>query len=663
MGGPWEQYASTSSGKPWEQYAPDKESARKERAYKAGGGTLGGVTNKLADNFTFGLADDAAGVGSMLSNAIVAPFSSKVDFDPRGAFNRGKGDFKDSISRAEMEAPAASTIAGVTGFLGSIAGAVPSAGVRGAQTLGQLVKTGAKSGAVAGTLGGVGASDGSGSERLASAGIGATTGAALGAAIPVIVKVGGAGVRTVQRMAGKGPAVSPQMIADALMADGLTARQAGQMIDDAQARGTPLALADVGENTRALFSSVGRQPGPSRTIVRDMAIGRQEGQADRIAGAIGRDLGPVANPRKVSEQLIAKAKADAAPLYAEAYAAPTPITDKLNTILTRIPRGAVDNAKRVAKLEGRNPQDLGVDFNEAGDVILRGKPSVETLDFIKRGLDDVVEKYRDKTTGKLVLDGEGRAVNNLLREFTDEVDRLNPAYAKARAAYAGPVRASAALNKGGSFANKTADDIAAETENMTPFELEQYRLGVRSAMTRLLDTKTEGANKVSALIGTPKKIKALEKLFGGKGEFDRFIATLGDEGKAQQTFASVAGNSATAGRLADDAATSDAGFLDAAGNAVVTTANGRPVTAIINAVRDATRYGQGEAGKVTRAEIAAALAETDPAAMAAALRQARLAGVNINRAGRVNRNVAKVGGVGAGNAAGMTIGQMASAKQ
>jgi hypothetical protein len=643
--------------------APDAETARKDRAYKMGGGARGGITNKLADTFTFGLADDVGGVGAALGNAIVAPFSSRVDFDPLGAFNREKANFQESIARAEREAPAASTIAGVTGFLGSMAGAVPRAGVRAAQTIGQLVRQGAKGGAIAGTLGGIGASDGDLGERAASAGIGAATGAGLGAAVPVGAKIVGAGVRQVARMTGRGPAVSPQMIADALMADGMTAQQAGRMVADAQSRGVPLALADVGENTRALFSSVGRQPGPSRTIVQDMAIGRQEGQVDRIAGAIGRDLGPVANPRKVSEQLIAQAKAAAAPLYAEAYAAPTPITDKLAGILTRIPRAAVDNAKRIAKIEGRDPMSLGVDFNEAGDVILVGKPSVETLDFIKRGLDDVVEKSRDKTTGKLVLDGEGRAVNNLLRDFVAEVDRVNPTYAKARAAYAGPVRASAALNKGGSFAKKTADDIAAETDGMTPFELDQYRLGVRSAMTRLLDTKTEGANKVAALTGTPAKRKALEKLFGGKSEFDRFIATLTDEGKAQQTYNAVATGSPTAPRLADDAATSDAGLLDAAANAAMTGVSGRPITALINAIRDTTRYGQGEAGKVTRAEIAAALAETDPAVMAAALRRIRIAGVNTRRSGRIERNVATIGGVGAGNVAGMTIGQLSNGKQ
>lgn len=629
------------------------ETARKEKVYKVNGGAFGGMTNRLADNFTFGLADDVAGVSSAISNAIVAPFSDKVDFDPRAAFNRGKGDFNDSIERAGREAPVGSAIAGGLGIAGSIA--TPTRALAGAQTIRRAAALGARQGAVTGALGGVGASNGGIGERAASAGAGAALGAgiggAIGGAIPVAGRVIGRTVEAVGRMTGRGPGVAPQMISDALQSDGISPRAATAMINEAQARGVPLALADVGDNMRGLAASVGRQPGPSRTIVRDMAVGRQEGQADRIAGAVARDLGPVANPRKVSEQLVAKAKADAAPLYEKAYAAPMPIMDELASILKRIPAAAVDNAKRVAKLEGRDPNGLGVAFDDAGDIVLVGKPTVETLDFIKRGLDDVVEKYRDKTTGALVLDGEGRAVNNLLRDFVAEVDRVNPDYAAARAAYAGPVRAAAALKKGETFTNKTADDIAAETERMTPFELDQYRLGVRAAITKQIEAKGDYADKVRALIGTPKKRSALEKLFGGEAEFGRFMATMQDEGRAALTFKDVATGSPTAPRLADDAATGDGGLIDAAGKAVVSVGTGGGIVpALINAVRDASRYGVGEAGKVTRAEIAAALSETDPAILRAALARAVRARANVRAGIRSNATgeaQGRVGGQGA----------------
>jgi len=625
------------------------------------GTTAGGLTDRAASAFSFGLGDEASGVASVLSNAMVAPFSDKVDFNPREAFNRGKAEFDADSAAALEKAPVAARAADVAGIAGSIA--VPTRALSAAPALGGAIRQGAKQGAQFGALSGFGASDGGLGERAASAGAGALGGAALGGAIPVAGALVGRGYRAAQRMTGRGPSVAPQMIADSLRADGLTPRAAGRIVDEARDNGVPLALADVGDNTRGLAASVGRQPGPSRTIVRDMAIGRQEGQADRVAGAVARDLGPVSNPRAVSEQLLEQAKATAAPLYKAAYEAPMPITDEMTAILRRIPKAAIENAQRVAKLEGRNPQDLGVAFDEAGDVILQGKPSVETLDYIKRGLDDVVEKYRDKTTGRLVVDGEGRAVNNLLREFTAEVDRINPAYAAARAAYAGPVRASAALKKGETFANKTADDIEAEIRDLSPFEMEHYQLGVRAAITKAVEAKGDYANKVQALVGSPKKRMALARVFGGSDGFDRFVSTLAAESRAAQTYQAVAGNSATAGRIADDAATGDGGLIDAASNAVVSVGSGSGIIpTIINALREASRYGAGEAGKVTRGQIAAALSETDPAILRQALRQAQRSQAAVrlgNRQGQ--RTVTTQGRVG-GELTGRGVGALSSSE-
>jgi hypothetical protein len=53
-------------------------------------------------------------------------------------------------------------------------------------------------------------------------------------------------------------------------------------------------------------------------------------------------------------------------------------------------------------------------------------------DYVKRGMDDVIEGYRDAVTGKLNLDTEGRAINNTLRSFHQAFDAANPDYAAAR---------------------------------------------------------------------------------------------------------------------------------------------------------------------------------------------------------------------------------------
>ena len=79
----------------------------------------------------------------------------------------------------------------------------------------------------------------------------------------------------------------------------------------------------------------------------------------------------------------------------------------------------------------------------------------KTLDYIKQGMDDVVETYRNKMTGKLELDRLGSATNNTLRTLIKRIDDVNPDYAKARAAYEGPAKMKTAMLKKGKFSGWT----------------------------------------------------------------------------------------------------------------------------------------------------------------------------------------------------------------
>jgi hypothetical protein len=625
------------------------------------GGTFGGVTNRAANAMTFGLADEAAGIGSALSNALVSPFRSSVDFNPAKAYARGKTQYQADEAAAGRDAPMASGAADVIGLLGGLG--APTKAIKGAGTMLGRVKAGAKAGAGFGALGGFGNANGA-VESAAGAVVGGLAGLGVGAAFPVAASMIARPIRGALGFIGKNPNLSRQIVANALKADGFqTGGAAGAAMDAASRRGVPAFLADQGENLRALAGSVSRQPGPSRTLLRNAVVERQAGQADRVTGAIARDLGAISNPRTVSAELLQRARAESAPLYDTAYSAPMAETDALKGILGRIPAKAIENAKALARLEGRDPNDLGVEINAAGETIFTQKPSMQTLDYIKRGMDDVVEKYRDGTTGKLNLDTQGNAVNGVLRDLINEVDRLNPAYKAARAAYAGPVRASAAMSKGASALNKSADDIMAETKGMSPFELEHYRLGVRRSMANLMDAKSDGADKIAALINSPKKRKALQQAFGDSGGFDNFMATLGDEAKAGETYRAIATGSPTANRMADDALNNDAGLIEtAAGRVARGATNGGLSGALVEALgalRDIGKFGAGASGERARQQIAALLSETDPALLAEALKQATATSVNARVARRAGDRAAVVGGNFAGRASGGTIGAFA----
>jgi hypothetical protein len=231
-------------------------------------------------------------------------------------------------------------------------------------------------------------------------------------------------------------------------------------------------------------------------------------------------------------------------------------------------------------------------------------PSWQTFDYVKRGLDDVVETYRDPTTGKLNLDTEGRAVNGTLRTFIKAMDAANPNYAAARAAYAGPVKGIEAMNAGRKALNMTGDDLEARMRDMSPFEKQMFALGTRRAMAEMVAGKGDTANVVNTLIGTGKKRAMLARLFGDRKQFGRFVETMQQEREGFNTFARSTLGSPTAMNLQDDAA------LSAASAAVeIASHGGLPIGA---AIRQAFKFGMGKFGDNTRKQVTALLSETDP---------------------------------------------------
>lgn len=488
--------------------------------------------------------------------------------------------------------------------------------------------------------------------------IGKAVGKAAGLAAPYLKEgvskvrgfMGYGGEEAAAQAAPAAPVASPKVgaiLRDKLAAQGQTPEQAGQLIDQAHSRGVPLALMDAGDETRGLASALSRKPGPSRTIMRDAVIPRQEAQLDRVQGAIRRDLGATVNVRQQSEALIAQARAKAGPLYDKAYAAPARTSPELEGLLdTPAGRQAIAKAKTIAANEQRDPSKMGFAVDDAGETVLTKNPSMQTLDYVKRGLDDVIEAHRDKVTGRLVLDESGKAILGVRTKLLGQLDKLNPDYAAARAAYAGPAAMNSALAKGAKIGTRDSEQILAETQNLGPAELEQYKLGVRSALSKALEGKTDGADKVRALVGTPAKRKALAQVFGGESNFDNFMNTLADEARAAATHSRVNTGSATAANLADD--TEIKGLPGVAVNAGSRMLKGYGVVHnAVHTMSDLYHYGAGKAGEKVRAELAAGISETDPVMLRHYLEVARTADSK-GASGKIGRRlVGSAGAIGA----------------
>lgn len=358
---------------------------------------------------------------------------------------------------------------------------------------------------------------------------------------------------------------------------------------------------------------------PELDAVLNTPFGRQAiGRARTIAAnerrnpselnfALDAEGNPVMNPfpgRQVADDLAARAELDAAQ---EAYRAARNGPGDVDAARTRIA-----NAREALRMSQQNLRGAP-DPNQAASVPTY---TTQTLDYAKRGMDDILEEQRNQITGRLVLDEAGRAQNGVRSELLREVDRLNPSYGQARAAYAGPAAERDALALGRDALRMSPEDVQVAAGRLTPSQRSQFGLGYRTELSSQIDNRVDGADKVGALIGTPRKRAALAAAMGETQGLTRFNQRLSAEQAANETYRAVATGSATAGRLADDAVMgSDQALLERAVDAGQRFRSGGVVgggiSLALDALKSAGTYGFGKKAAAARSDAAGVL--LDPA--------------------------------------------------
>lgn len=328
---------------------------------------------------------------------------------------------------------------------------------------------------------------------------------------------------------------------------------AAAQLREAQAMGLPMAVADLSPELQALTGSAVRKSPNARTLAEQTLRPRFLGQADRAREQIARNFGPIDNPNEVSENLLQAARRNAGPLYDDFRAQPARTSDELQAMLST-PAGqqALNNARGIAANEGRDPNALGFDLDELGQVVLRRDPSPETLDLVKRGLDDVVSGAQNPLTGRIETDA-GRAVEGLRRRYIGEVDRLYPQYAPARAAYAGPAAERAALQRGRDMARAAPRDIEVTMGRMPPTQQDQFRLGQRVEMSDAVDRARMTTNPYQSIWGGTEARNRAGAVFGDQPRAN-FQRAFDIEDNMGRTFNEALGGSPTQPRAAADEA-------------------------------------------------------------------------------------------------------------
>ena len=386
-------------------------------------------------------------------------------------------------------------------------------------------------GAAAGGITGFAKSD----DAAEGAGVGGIVGAGVGAALPPALKLGaaviGAPIRAIANRIGSGPSSNAaRVLARDLAESGDTPDQLARRLNKLGSRST-IADATKGEATdraeNLAQQSVGRPQADAAMSTRGASGGASIMNETRV------DLGLTQGFKEADDALIAMRQKDAAPLYRDAFSADDVYSPRLQEFLdspeaARSLREGMTVLRREALAKGEpfDPASFGVGSNG-------GPPNMQTLDAIKRGIDEMLEKYRDGTTGRLVLDQKGRALEGVRKAYVEELDRLNPAYKKARDAWAGPWQLRESMSKGRMFLRGDAEYKASDIANMTASEKDFFRLGaIRELEQQFGGTQT--AASVSKKLMSRKFKPVLEAAFPDKKSYARFVMRMAKERRLQE---------------------------------------------------------------------------------------------------------------------------------
>ena len=324
--------------------------------------------------------------------------------------------------------------------------------------------------------------------------------------------------------------------------DGIDPITAARKFDEL---GPAAVIADLGDNTRGLLDTTTLVPGPARQRVNQMLDARQGERNKRVTQAAYRELGDADkfydNRQTIARERAAKAK----PAYDKAYQIDIAETDSLANILDRPVMDRVwREANKIAQIEGREFPEVVVFENVYGKARTL---STEALDMAKRGLDSIIRRGTDPVTGK-PKDDKVRALINLRTEFLKEIDKQNPAYAKARRDFADSIRLEEAMDMGLRFFRDDSEMTRSVLRGMTPDEQEFFRMGAAKAIRDKILGAADGADAYKRIFGNDLTRERIKAIMPSEAAYDRFRRDMENEAEYFKTRAAVQGNSRTVER-------------------------------------------------------------------------------------------------------------------
>ena len=470
-------------------------------------------------------------------------------------------------------------------------------------------------------------------ERGKGALIGGGVGLGVGAALPPLLAGASATARALQLPRLRDPEkIATEHIAKVARDAGVPMEELANRMAAARAAGqTEYTIADaLGKEGQRKLAAAAKVPGPAREQITEALTTRDLNMPERLVEQVGRKMGVTGTAQQATEELAERAGREAGPLYRQAENQGAVWNERIQEMLQDpIMQKGLAQGLKLQRLEslgtGRaaNTTDPAItSFNAAGDPIITGVPNMKTLQAVKVGLDAMIEAQTDAVTRRMT--NEGRILVGVKNRLLEQIDAINPTYARARATYADPMQVREAVRLGQHFPThgRAADNIRGY-EAMRPAEQAGARIGVADTISRQVERTGNIPTYLRAK--SPKGQQELEALSPyGPATLREALAR---EEAMQRTSRQALGGSQTAENLADMAqGPGGAETLGLIGNV----AHGNIMGAMRGGAEMLARVGRGES-EAQRSAIARALLANDPNAVAAM--QRRIAEHELRRRG------------------------------
>lgn len=567
----------------------------------------------LADSFSVGFGDEIAG-------AIEAGVR-KVQGDPRPV-SEIYTNFRDKV-RKGMEADQAAAPSDYLGgqVLGGVATLGVGTGARGAVqggkaaiTLGGKILKGMKDGAKYGALYGFGSGKDL-KDSVEQGVIGAVTGGTVGVAVPVV----GAAVKAPVKMTGNALQMlvnsgtekyAAKQIARAAEREGKTVAQVQQELSDLQKINPDATVIDVlGESGGRLGRAVVNRGGKGARELSKGVYERQLGQNDRVNAQLSKSLGDPASYQKTLDDAIETLRTKAKPLYDRAYSVPInyqthgpAITRAWSRVPPRLRGAVVSAANDLLTAEGKQAKKIGDVIGRRPDGKITPLPTVEQWDYIKRGLDAVIQAENTKGAAG-GMSAIGRSLNNVKNDLMSVIDDAVPEFKAARAQYSDDLSVKNALELGRKSLNTDAELIAKNMMGMDSASRDTFRVGYARGMAEKINSMGPGGDAIGRLWAAPNQQKRLKAVFGNEENFRKFADFAAGEQKMRKSYNALGGNSTTAQQLNDLTDSGLAGaepLLQAAGQAARLDFVGAAMTGLRKAVALSSGLSEARADAIAK---------------------------------------------------------------